>query len=66
MEIGSGISSEWLSIHCFQVEMEFRNVDDWDKADEWDIPSGNALASIQGVHSSLNTGSYTGCLWWYS
>ena len=26
MEIGSGISTRWLFIHCFQIELEFRSV----------------------------------------
>ena len=25
--ICSGISTRWLFIHCFQIELEFRNVD---------------------------------------
>ena len=27
MKICSGISTWWLFIHCFQIELEFRNVD---------------------------------------
>ena len=27
MGISSGISTKWLFIHCFQIELEFRNVD---------------------------------------
>ena len=27
MGICSGISTKWLFIHCFQIELEFRNVD---------------------------------------
>ena len=27
MGISSGISTKWLFIHCFQIELEFRSVD---------------------------------------